>query len=140
MKRPHFISVKSNYKLNTKDFRASGGCNYSNTCAVRLSSALIAADPAFKKLFASSPGNICGPHGNKRGAQDLAAVLKTAFGGIDQSPNSASELNGKKGIICFLGITGFSGQGHITLWNQDYSVDGGEYWERCSLVWFWRLP
>jgi len=41
----------------------------------------------------------------------------------------------KKGIICFLGIIGFSGQGHIT-----HSVDGDEYWERCSLVWFWRLP
>jgi len=106
----------------------------------KTSSALIAANPAFKKLFASSPGNICGPHGNKRGAQDLAAVLKTAFGGIDQSPNSASELNGKKGIICFMGITDFAGQGHITLWDKTYSVDEGEYWGVSSPIWFWRLP
>ena len=106
MTRPHFISVRSNYKLTTKSFIDSGGCNYSNTYAVRLSSALITENPAFKKIFASSLGNICGPHGNKQGAQDLASVLKTAFGGIDQSPKKAKEISGKKGINCFMGIMG----------------------------------
>ena len=140
MTRPNFISVKSNYKLTSKSFVDSGGCNYSNTCAVRLSSALIAANPAFKKVFAMSSGNICGPHGNKRGAQDLAAVLRTVFGGIDQSPKNAKEISGKKGIICFMGISGYGGQGHITLWDKTYSVDGGEYWDSSSPIWFWRLP
>jgi len=140
MTRPHFISVKSNYKLTSKSFSDSGGCNYSNTCAVRLSSALIAANPAFKKIFASSPGNICGPHGNKRGAQDLAAVLKTAFGGIDKSPKNAQEINAKKGIICFLGISGYGGQGHITLWENNECIDKSSYWESSPLIWFWRLP
>ena len=107
---------------------------------MRLSSALITENPAFKKIFASSLGNICGPHGNKQGAQDLASVLKTAFGGIDQSPKKAKEISGKKGIVCFLGIIGYAGQGHITLWEDHECVDQSDYWGHSPLIWFWKLP
>lgn len=140
MTKPHFASVKSHYKLTSKSFINSGGCNYANTCAVRLSSTLIAANPAFKKVFSKAPGNICGPHGNMRGAQDLASILRTSFRGIDQSPKSAKDINGKKGIVCFMNISNYGGQGHITLWDKTHSVDGGEYWDSSSPIWFWKLP
>ena len=68
MQRPYFSSVKTNYINNRSVFIKSGGCKYDNTCATRLSSALIKSNPNFKKIFAGANGNKCNLHGNMRGA------------------------------------------------------------------------
>ena len=51
MQRPYFSSVKTNYINNRSVFIKSGGCKYDNTCATRLSSALIKSNPNFKKYL-----------------------------------------------------------------------------------------
>jgi hypothetical protein len=91
----------------------------------------------------ANTGRLC-PHGIGRGAQDLAAFLRAHWGdrnlgwaaqpGHDQAP---ANVQGKRGIVAFLKIPGFSGQGHIDLWNVDRCVGHG-YWA-SQAIWFWSL-
>lgn len=47
---------------------------FPNTCAIRMSEALVKTDSDFLTAFKNSSKNKC-PHGYLRGGQDLAAVL-----------------------------------------------------------------
>jgi len=38
-----------------------------------------------------------------------------------------------------MNIPGFGGQGHISLWDGQEVVDGGEYWD-SNTIYFWKLP
>jgi hypothetical protein len=113
--RPSWINVKTNYKLSGTH---SCGIQFQNTCAIRMSEALVAADPGLLPVFKSSGKNVC-PHGYIRGAQDLGAVLNQAWGTQDmgwEGPGSVPRsIKGKQGLVCFMNIPGFGGQGHIEI-------------------------
>ena len=59
-------------------------------------------------------------------------------GGSSQ-PNAAApaDIQGVKGIICYMNIPGFSGQGYVDLWDGDKEV-GAAYWS-AKTIWMWRL-
>jgi len=130
MRRPSFASVERNYKTSISSI-------YENTCAIRLSLALIEADPMIKDAFKI--------HGKKMhgkylisGAQDLAAFLRNEWGVPDQSWAGSIGKPIGDGIICYMNILLYSGQGHIGLWENGAAYDNDQYWA-ASPVWFWRL-
>ena len=134
--RPSFARVDKHY---TRDRHECPDIASSpNQYAVRLSRALIGAGI---EMDSDYKGNLC-RHGYARGAQDLAAFLRKKWGARDygfESPDAVpSVLNGKKGVIVFMNIPGFSGQGHIDLWDGGKTRTGA-YWN-ASPIWFWRLP
>ncbi len=119
--------------------------HFPNTCAIRMSEALVKTNKAFLDALTKSGKNVC-PHGYVRGAQDLAAILNSpqvfcmrSFGWYGQ-PNSSAPTNilGVRGIVCYMNIPGFSGQGHIDLWDGENEV-GAAYWD-AKTIWMWRLP
>lgn len=132
-----------------------------NTCAARMSEALVLANKRIASRSAigklgtgggdgasfllgkygySRFGKLC-PHGISRGAQDLAAFLAHHWGhqtlGWPAQTAAPKNVKGKKGIIAFMKIPGFSGQGHIDLWNDDKAV-GHDYWE-AETIWLWVI-
>lgn len=132
-----------------------------NTCAARMSEALVLANGIVATRAAIGNlgtgkgdgaafllgkygygrfGKLC-PHGIGRGAQDVAAFLAHHWGSRSQGwPAQASApdaAKGKKGIIVFMKIPGFSGQGHIDLWNDDAAV-GHAYWD-AETIWLWVI-
>ena len=123
---------------------------FPNQCAIRMSRCLIKSGWT-KDTFRDKryTGNIC-PHGYARGAQDLAAFLRKIWGSQtvgwsaqkDNMDAFSNSLN-KKGIICFMNIPGFAGQGHIDLWDGTKSkpverTRRGQYWH-SSTIWLWVL-
>lgn len=84
-------------------------------------------------------GNLC-DHGIARGARDLGEFLMYNWGsprefrGLTQAPE---EIQYGQGVVCFVKIPGYGGQGHIDLWNQTDCVGHG-YWN-ADKVWFWRM-
>jgi hypothetical protein len=109
-----------------------------------MSEALVATNKEFLNAFKKSGKNVC-PHGYIRGAQDLAAVLSSpgVFGarsyGWSAQPSGVAptKVAGIKGIVCYMNIPGFSGQGHIDLWDGNDAV-GSAYWD-AKTIWMWSL-
>tara|TARA_E500000318_G_C3466521_1_gene174796 strand:- start:174 stop:491 length:318 start_codon:yes stop_codon:yes gene_type:complete len=105
-----------------------------------MSEALAAISPGMTDVFRNAGVNVC-PHGFVRGAQDLARVLKSLWGthslGFESPGSPPSSIAGKQGVICYMNIPTFRGQGHIDLWNRSAPV-GQAYWE-ASPIWFWNL-
>lgn len=130
MGRPSFASVERNYKRSISSI-------YAHTCAIRMSMALAAADPMIKSSFRATGRKI---HGKFliSGAQDLAAFLRKAWGRPDQSWTGSVGKPIGDGVICYMNIPTFSGQGHIGLCNNGNSYDSDDYWT-ANPVWFWRL-
>ena len=125
MDKPSYSTLKSNM---------GNGCSCGNgqwwQCAIKMSQALIKCDSGWKQIFKNSGKNICAC-GYIRGAQDMAAVIKSQWGTRDYG--SKNSILGKKGIITYMNIKNFSGQGHV-----DIYPDGTEFWD-CETVWFWEL-
>lgn len=119
------------------------GCSMAlpNQCAIRMSRCLIAGGWS-KDAFKSTqyPGKVC-PHGYARGAQDLGAFLAKRWGnrtlGFSAPGSAPSAVSGRKGVVCFMNIPGFSGQGHIDLWDGS-GTKTGDYWS-SQTIWFWEL-
>jgi hypothetical protein len=139
-----FLDVRRNYKTSSM-LTHQCELHLPNTCAIRLSEALVAARSELLAKFKSSGKNVC-PHGYVRGAQDLAAVLARGdvlgirHQGFEKPEEMPASLKGQRGIICFMNIPGFSGQGHIDLWDVSTTASpSSEYWD-ASPLWFWRLP
>ncbi|MCD9815522.1 T6SS effector amidase Tae4 family protein [Bradyrhizobium diazoefficiens] len=138
--KPSYATLSSNYSCD----KHSCSMTIDNSCAVRLSEALINVDKSWIEIFQASGKNLCD---NKyvRGAQDLAAILnsKSGFGiydfGIDD-PNGTvpSAVQGKQGIVIYMDIPGFPGQGHIGLWDKTTGHCNEAYWN-SKRVWFWEL-
>ena len=141
--RPTFAALSRAYNTSPASVHA---CTipFPNTCAIRMSEALVQVVPGILEKFKASGHNIC-PHGYMRGAQDLASVLRRAdvFGVYNQgftAPSQApAEVSGTKGIICYMNIPSYpDGQGHIDLWDRNGPV-GDAYWTGDP-IWFWHLP
>jgi len=144
MLRPSFYKLKSNYKKRREGTHACS-MHFPNTCAIRMSEALARSNERFLDAFKKSVKNKC-PHGYIRGAQDLGAILaKPSVFGVRNFGWNAQESRstppddaiGKKGIVCYMKIPGFSGQGHIDLWDGADPV-GDEYWH-AETIWMWTL-
>lgn len=133
-----------------------------NTCALRLGEALsianglvggrseieelTAARGSGKGLLLGKYGyaaNLC-THGISRGARDLADFLRQQWGSPTFSWEAQAdehampaEAQGLTGVIAFIKLPGFSGQGHVDLWNRDGPV-GHSYWN-AQKIYLWRL-
>ncbi len=144
MIRPSFYNLKSNYKKRSREIHTCS-MHFPNTCAIRMSEALVRSNKRFLEVFKRSIKNKC-PHGYIRGAQDLGAILAkpSVFGARDFGWNAQENRStppddaiGKKGIVCYMKIPDFSGQGHIDLWDETKPV-GQEYWD-AETIWMWTL-
>ncbi|EKO3858959.1 MULTISPECIES: T6SS effector amidase Tae4 family protein [Vibrio] len=143
MKKPSFSKLKVNYKTLPTQIH-SCSMAFPNTCAIRMSEALVKTDSDFLTALKNSSKNKCS-HGYLRGAQDLAAVLGSpkvlgtrTLGWTSQANGQPpSNAIGKKGIVCYMNIPDFSGQGHIDLWDGTKAV-GDAYWE-AKTIWMWTL-
>lgn len=121
--------------------RIGGNCaSYKHQCAMRMSAALAGAGFRLRKY----KENTCKANGvvHARGAEALANYLGWRLFKPKKSYffSARSDVKGKTGIIFFKDIKGFrSGRGdHIDLWNGSRTKTG-EYFKRCSEVWFWPL-
>ncbi len=85
-------------------------------------------------------GKLC-PHGLGRGAQDLGNFLANHWGartlGWTKQAAAPKNIQGKVGVVLFMKIPGFDGQGHIDLWDKTGPV-GADYWD-SETIWFWEL-
>jgi hypothetical protein len=147
-----------------------------NTCAIRMSEALLLANRLIESRTAITDltnrggtgksfllgkygykANLC-PHGTGRGALDLAYFLQDQWGtpngsyrnqdparsegmgNVTTTPNMEwvkEKLASQSGIIAFIKIHLYNGQGHIDAWNRGQAV-GHAYW-KCDKIMFWKL-
>lgn len=158
--KPFFSAVHNEYKrFPPLQFRQTGP-DYHDTCAVRLADAITRVQPDFfagakierwpEKIptghYVPSADRTVGlrfePAPRKRSlpirAGEIKDYLNSKFG-VGRVIKSGSEISGLRGIICFEHIPGYSGTGHISLWDGQAVVDQGEYWG-STRVWFWSLP
>jgi len=131
-----------------------------NTCAIRMGEALVIANGLVAdrdEIEALTRGSGAGhafllgrygyrallcPHGISRGAHDVADFLRAQWGAPSRAWTSQEDgetapedAQGRKGVIAFVGIPTFSGQGHVDLWNVEGPV-GHQYWNsREILLW-----
>lgn len=143
MSKLSFKLLKSNYTTDPTNIHACS-MHFPNTCAIRMSEAIAKTDSRFLEIFKSSGKNKC-PHSHIRGAQDLASILSTpnafgprTYGWTGSATAQVPEgVKGKQGVICFMNIPGFSGQGHIDLWDKTAPI-GSDYWD-SKTIWLWEL-
>jgi hypothetical protein len=132
-----------------------------NTCAVRMAEALVLANGLApsreaitgltnkagngKRLLLGKYGyvaNLC-PHGVARGARDLADFLRQQWGtpslswSARKETTPPEELMGQTGLVAFIKVPTYAGQGHIDLWNETGPV-GHASWNALQ-VFFWKL-
>ena len=153
LKKHHYSSHKgqSNY-LNGDDLYLSIGYNinnlvkqnpgYENTCAVRMSLALLAAGIRYSGRLKIKDG----PYKGKMiesGAKLLADQLIQSIGKpqIFREPAKLKkQIWNKRGIVFFSKIVGYGG-GHIDLIESDNSnpVCHSNCYFACEEIWFWEL-
>lgn len=142
--QPDYVSQADLYKEIGWDAFV-GNPNYGNTCAVRMSLALL------KSGHEVNPGShriLAGAYKGKRlqvNMSKLADLLAEDrwFGRPEtlSSPDVSAALAARRGIIAFHGIPGYAGGGHIDL------IDTNSASLRCASacyfdadeVWFWPL-
>jgi hypothetical protein len=133
-----------------------------NTCAIRMGEALAIANGLAESREAIAAlthinGNghtfllgpygyralLC-PHGVSRGAHDVADFLTTQWGPPSRTwtaqvdgETSPEDAQGLTGVIAFMGIPTYAGQGHVDLWNGDAPV-GHQYWNSRQIL-LWEL-
>ena len=120
------------------------GLELHHQCAIRLSDALKSVGLALDNDY---EGHKCNCDKKlARGAQDLGAWLVKKWGirtfGFEKPGKMPENLRGKQGVILFMNIPDFSGQGHIDLWDgkrdESSATKGGAYWD-AETIWFWEL-
>jgi hypothetical protein len=141
LKRPTYASLSGVYKTDPNSVHQCT-MSFPNTCAIRMSEALDKVVLGIKDKFAASGKTLC-PHNFMRGAQDLAGVLQRAdvFGvqnaGFSKPGQAPAAIKGVQGIVAYMNIPGYEGQGHIDLWDGNNPV-GDAYWN-ADPIWFWKL-
>ena len=132
-----------------------------NTCAIRMAEALILANglaesreaigkltPRYgngKSFLMGKYGylaNLC-PHGVARGAGDLGNFLRQQWGPPtlcfttpQAEPLTApEEMLGRQGLVVFVKLPSYAGQGHIDLWNHSDAVGAGHWDAKRSMFW-----
>lgn len=161
--KPNFATLKSNYyssnELNSNyvsgaDLYTEMGIDhealikqnpaYINTCAARVSLALLKSGVSFAGRLTVKSGKYKGKK-IETGAKLLADQLKMPhiFGRPDLiDPKKALRLlSGKKGVVLFWKITGYNG-GHIDLIEPINSIQvcNSACYYSSQEIWFWPLP
>ncbi|WP_424632186.1 T6SS effector amidase Tae4 family protein [Bradyrhizobium sp. SYSU BS000235] len=139
--KPTYTKLRSVYKTSPTEIH-SCSMQFPNTCAIRMSEALTQVVTGIKDKFKTGGVNLC-PHDYVRGAEDLAGVLRKAevFGlydhGFSNPGSPPSSVDGKQGLVAYINVPGFPGQGHIDLW--DGTAPAGEAYWNADPIWFWKL-
>jgi hypothetical protein len=132
-----------------------------NTCAIRMAEALVIANGLVASRAAIAAltdkggngkglllgprgyrGNLC-PHGVARGAGDLTEYLRQQWGAPALTWSGRKELTppaeilGQTGLVAFLQVPSYAGQGHVDLWNATSAV-GHDHWDALT-IYFWTL-
>lgn len=160
--KPTFATLKSNYYSSNElqsnyvsgsDLYAEMGINheklikqnpaYINTCAARVSLALLKSNVSFQGRLPIKSGKFIGKK-IETGAKLLADQLKKPelFGmpEIYKPANFQQKIKGKKGVVLFWKITGYGG-GHIDLIDSlttNTVCSSGCYYQSKE-IWFWPL-
>lgn len=143
MLKPAFSQLDKNYNTNSK-YIHSCTMQFTHTSAIRMCEALAATDKIFLDEFLKSTKSKC-PHGYITSAIDLVSILsqphllgvKTHSWASQANGNAPTTAHGKHGIISYMDIPGYAGDGHIDLWENKSPV-GDEFWEARS-IWLWTL-
>lgn len=143
---PRFLSGEDVYKEigYSLDILMKQNPAYENTCATRMSLALIKAGVRFSGRLAIKSGPYKGRM-IETGAKLLADQLsrQPVFGRPDVFPPSAAALRitGKRGVILFWRIDGYGG-GHIDLIeaSTDLFLCHSACYFSSTEIWFWQLP
>jgi Type VI secretion system (T6SS), amidase effector protein 4 len=119
--------------------------SYENTCAVRMSLALLKSSVPFTGRLKIKDGKFKGKRiepGAKRLADELANPR--AFGKptwFSDPLKAEAKVKGNKGLIFFHKIVGYGG-GHIDCidWTTEQSICHSNCYFNCKETWFWKLP
>lgn len=141
----NYLSAENVYKEigYSYDEMVNQNAAYQNTCAIRLSLALLKSNIPFAGRLKIKSGKYVGKS-IETGAKLLAdqLCLGTAFGKpeIFKPADTFSKVS-RRGVVFFSKIAGFNG-GHIDLIE---SVNFGQVchshcFPDCKEVWFWELP
>lgn len=157
--KPFFSDLVANYRVDPSSVHTCS-ITFPNTCAIRITEALVLANhllpsrAKWSQLPRATGGhglllgkydyknNLC-PHGFGRGARDVADFLRehwgrpTLYWKAQENDEPPAAILGKTGVVSFIKIPGYSGQGHMDVWNGDAAV-GHAYWSSAS-IWFWQL-
>lgn len=158
MNKPSFEKLQSNYASNKSIDRETlyteigwkdliNNPVYKNTCAVRISLALIKSGISVQGRMKINSG----PHKNmliEPGQHKLSEMLAspTYFGGPEKfsTKDAMQKIGNRKGIISFMNIPGYNGGqgGHIDLVSTDtggyYACASDCFWD-AKEIWFWEL-
>jgi hypothetical protein len=151
MKRPSFSALLANYASNkvvTRDdlyFELGwddliNNETYHNTCAARISLALIKTGIRVKGRIRIKAGPYKGEL-IEPGLLRLARILATKeyFGKPEKflAEDAEAGVGGRKGLIAFIKLPGYEGGGHMDL--ISYNVCASDcYWDARE-IWFWEL-
>ncbi len=172
--KPTFQSLLDNYqtgpgtvhdcpRIYSKD--AENNTASVNTCAIRMSEALVIAngliadraaiaaldkgkDRKAPHLLANYEykNNLC-PHGIARGARDLAYFLQEQWGkptktweklvkNSDGVVEPPKEIIGLTGVVAFVKLLDYpSVQGHMDLWNKERAVGDAYFYAEKVMIW-----
>ncbi len=165
--KPSFDALVANYEVDPESvhdcpFLYKKNPISLNTCAIRMGEALALANNLVESraditaLNAAASGgasrllgkyryaaSLC-PHGISRGARDLADFLRSQWGSPslswtaqDDEKSVPEDALGERGVMAFIKLPDFAGQGHIDLWNGDDAV-GHAYWN-AQKIYLWRV-
>lgn len=142
---PGFMGSEELYKLIGYDIEQLKKQNpgYVNTCAVRMSLALIQTGVQFSGRLKIKAGPYKGrmiEPGAKLLADELAKPQLLGRPELFSSSNAVASLSGKKGIVLFWKITGYGG-GHIDLIETSNTVQvcNSACYFSSKEIWFWPL-
>ncbi|BEN11805.1 hypothetical protein SMETP3_22930 [Serratia marcescens] len=135
------VYAEIGYELDTLLKQNPG---YANTCAVRMSLALLKAGISFKGRLPIKKGAYKGK-AIEPGAKLLADQLhrSSSFGKANiffNAPDAEKGIGNKKGVVFFNKITNYDG-GHIDLIEPENSLltCHSHCYFNCKEVWFWEL-
>ncbi|WP_175836954.1 T6SS effector amidase Tae4 family protein [Burkholderia anthina] len=153
--KPHFSLLSSHYPSNRTVSREAlydalgwqdlnANPSYANTCAIRVSLALVRSGMTLRGGLVIQKG----PHRGRRieaGQARLARMLaEPAYFGkaeVFQRDDAAAGIAGRKGVAAFWNIPGYmNGRGgHIDLIDGARALCSSDCYWTASTVWFWPL-
>ena len=121
----------------------SRNAGYGNTCAIRMSLALLSVGIVFKGRFPVKAGRFKG-RTLEQGAIRLADELRhpDLLGKPEVFLNhrgAIQKIGNRQGIIFFHTIAGYGG-GHIDLYEPVETCNSDCYFSEAREIWFWPLP
>ncbi|HEX7861110.1 MAG TPA: T6SS effector amidase Tae4 family protein [Verrucomicrobiae bacterium] len=143
---PKYADLARNYSLEPPkgfvEFCAAHNNPKPNTCAIRLSVALHKTDPKFFDGVTFPAGYGWKPIDADRELATRAASLSKIIiknWGEPKLIKEKSEIAGQRGLLFFDTIRDSKVTGHVSLWDGNKVLDGGDYFEKSTRIHFWPL-